>query len=154
MSIQNRLIIMLLLDTGVRRNELLHIELKNIDLINNRILLTETKTKKDRYVFFRDETKYKYIIPYMKTISSSKYLFNISSNGFMSLFERIKKRLNFSKFHAHMLRHTHATLLLKNNANLELIRILLGHSNLNTTKKYLHSNLDMLSLMYKQSFYL
>lgn len=49
-------ILLLLMDTGCRVNELIHIEKKNIDFQNQRILLTTTKTSSERYVYFFDTT--------------------------------------------------------------------------------------------------
>lgn len=153
LSLQNKLILSLFLDSGCRLSELLSINVLNLNLNFNYILLEKTKTSKERYILFTEETKENYMIPYLKTLKKS-VLFDIKKSAIRSLFERTKKQLHFSKFHPHMLRHTYATILVNNNTNLEFIRLTLGHTNLKTTQRYLRYNPDKLSMTYKNQYYL
>lgn len=146
-NIRNVLAVYLLLDTGVRANELRNILIKNINIKNNSILLTYTKTKQLRTVYFSDKTK-SILIKYLNRINdeNSIYLFfdvftkNKIDRGFPSNFlQKIKKRLSISQsITPHKWRHTLATNLLRNNCNIRMVQKVLGHSSLEITERYLH----------------
>lgn len=153
MSMQNKLILSLFLETGCRLTELLNIKVYNIDLSMNYILLEKTKTAVERRVMFTEKTKQKYLIPYLKQIKK-EMLFTIKKRGVEALFERTRKQLKFNKFHPHMLRHTYASILINNDTNLEFVRLTMGHTNLTTTQRYLHYNLNKMCNVYKNQFHL
>ena len=148
-SIENKLILSLFVETGIRLTELLHIEINNIDLDKRCIMLTRTKTHMYRKVCYSDLTK-KYLDEYVPY--GTKYLFNRTASGVHKIFLRANKVLRFKKFHPHMLRHTFATMLLKNGASLELVRKLLGHTSLETTQIYLHLLDDDIEQQYNNFF--
>lgn len=150
LKIQNKALLSLMLTSGVRRTELLNIEVRNVNLEYNSILLTSTKTDTDRYILFDDFTKY-YLKKYMKGLKD-KYLFPFSVHAIDSLFRRVRSACNFRVFSPHVLRHTYATILVNNDTNLEFIRITMGHTNLNTTKRYLHYNQNNLLKTYRSNF--
>lgn len=153
LKLQNKLILRLFLDTGCRLTELLNIKIYNIDFANNCILLEQTKTDKERYVFFTDDVKINYLIPYLDGYNDvCANLFNINKNGVQAIFYRANKHLKFKHFSPHVLRHTYATILVNNNTNLEFIRNTLGHRDLSTTKRYLHSTQENLFATYKENF--
>lgn len=142
LSIKKQLIIFLLCSTGIRRNELVNIKISNIDFNHKRIYLDYTKNHKARYVYIND-----FIIELIKqNINSNcqKILLFENSNAeplspiyvTQTLFY-IKKELNFEVLSPHKLRHTFATYLLKNGANIEECRRLLGHSNYSVINRYL-----------------
>ena len=141
-SVKNKLVLSLLFDTGVRRHELIKIETSNIDLKKRIILLTETKTKKIRYVFYTE----KYLLEVYDI--KNKYLLNYKEQGIYNIFLRAKKNLPFLKLHPHMLRHSLATDLLKKGADLESVRKILGHSSIKQTQQYLHLDLDYVKSVY------
>ena len=68
------------------------------------------------------------------------------------MFARIREQLGFSKFSPHVLRHTFATNMVHNNANLDLIANLLGHTNLDTTRRYLHQDISNTQKLYNEFF--
>ncbi len=88
-SIQNKLIIMLLIDTGIRLSEIVGIKVKNINFMNNTIFLDITKTKKSRIVPFTETTSF-LLKKYVETINSER-LFNLTTSGISSLFVEYKK---------------------------------------------------------------
>lgn len=140
--LKNKLIIFLLLETGIRINELLNIKIKNINFNNNSIYLEKTKTCKSRYVYFKEGTSY-LLKQYLNTICND-LLFNMNYSAVRSLFDRIKKQLDLNKFHPHMLRHTFASVLHKNGTSIFILMTLLGHENLKTTERYVHYDNDFI----------
>lgn len=142
-STQNKAIFSIFLFCGVRLSELLNIKAKNVDFENNTILLEHTKAYRQRYVFFSEECKQKYLLPYFRTLenlTNDSLLFTLTKAGIVSIFRRAKEKLKFVKFSPHVLRHTYATLLVSNNANISFIASTLGHSTLEMTKRYLHQD--------------
>lgn len=139
---QNKLLIYLLIDTGARISEILNIKISNINYSNNTIYLDVTKTHNSRYVPYTEATK----VLLKKYIEENNFknnkLFNLTISGVESLFRRIKYRLNLNKFHPHMLRHTLATKLHKNGVSIMIVQKIMGHSNLATTQRYIHFDLD------------
>lgn len=142
---QNYLIVLILISTGIRRTELTLLEKKYINFNDNSIYLEHTKTNQPRYIYFTEEIK-QLILSEINS-NNSKWLFyspildsHISVSQVDSIFYRMKKRLNLDKLSPHKFRHTYATVLLNNGANLEEVRLLLGHSSYEMTKKYLHIN--------------
>lgn len=153
LKIQNKLIFRLLLDTGIRLNELLNLKLEDIELDHNCIYLRITKTSRERVVFFTNDTK-ELLKEHINECNLFEYdnLISLKKSSIGSLFDRANKHLKFKKFSPHMLRHTYATILVNENTNLEFIRSTLGHSSLTTTKKYLHQNQENLYKIYKEKF--
>ena len=144
---KSKLIILLLISTGMRRAELARIRLENINYQKNRIYLIDTKCGNGRYCFF-DPTLKDLII---KVGSNNKtYLFedsfgnHISYNSISMIVKRIAKTLNIPKLSPHKLRHTYATTLLKNGVNIGALRLLMGHSSLAVTHRYLDFTSDEL----------
>lgn len=144
----SKLILSLLLETGIRLNELIHIKNENINLEKKMIYLDYTKTGIDRIVFY-SELSDKYI---RDIISEDKYLIKTRPRGIYAIFQRANKVLKFKNFHPHMLRHTYATILVENNTNLEFVRMTLGHKSLKTTQRYLHFNHDVMRNIYDHNF--
>ncbi len=143
MNERNRLIFLLFFQTGIRRNELINIKVNNIDFEKMRILLETTKNGKNRYCYFDEETK----ILINDVINKNKcrtnpYLFALG-NGHIdkirinTIFFEVKKKLGIKSLSPHKIRHFYATQLLKNGADINTVRKLLGHSKLETTQRYL-----------------
>lgn len=141
--VQHRLVFQLMLATGIRRTELIFIKRCNIDLDNNSIYLERTKTGPTRYIYFDNLIK-ELIIHELTFKPTSKYLFVNDSGGQIStatidsIFQRTKKELNINMLSPHKLRHTYATMIMQQEKDIEQVRLLLGHSTYNMTKRYLH----------------
>jgi len=144
-SFRNYLFIRIMKDTGLRLKEMIHININNIDLNTSCIHIKVTKTDVDRFVFFTKQTK-ELLIKFMITQKIDKYLFfdfktgkQLTTSSVECFMYRLKKKLNITdKITPHKWRHTFATNFVKSGGNLETLRIILGHTNLKTTQKYLH----------------
>lgn len=157
-ELTEKLIVYLLFETGVRRNELLNIEIENINFSLNTILLTKTKTNTDRIVFFTNKLK-NIIINYLKFGYHRKYLLynfrinkHFNDNHIRRLFEKIKRETGIKKISPHMLRHTFATLFLENGGHLTTLQQILGHKDLKTTQIYLHLSIKYHKENYDHNF--
>ena len=155
-SLENRVILLILFDTGIRLSELLRIRILDCDLTARTIKLRNTKTHKDRVVFIRKTTcNFIFELVGIRITENHNYidddtrLITKTKSGITSLFYRLKKELGFRSFHPHMLRHTYATWLIRNNTPIELVRKVMGHSNYEMTKRYIHQNDDDIQNMLK-----
>jgi integrase/recombinase XerD len=154
---RNQLLFHLLLDTGLRINELLHIKIENIMLTEHLMLVQETKTSVDRYVFFTDET-FKLLNDYIEQYHITDYVLidpitrkPLCVSTIETIVHRLKKTLHIQKsLSPHKWRHTFATNFLRKGGSLESLRLILGHAHLNTTQKYLHLSKEHLASEYRK----
>lgn len=159
---RNKAIIYILYSTGIRVSELVNLKVEDIDL-NDRILKVEGKGKKQRIAPFSNQTK-EVIEEYLKMerhkISKTDCVFlfvnkngiKITSRGVELIIENISiKTLGNKKIHPHIFRHTFATNLLNNGADLRVVQELLGHSSLSTTQIYTHIANAQLQNVYQKT---
>jgi integrase/recombinase XerD len=137
---KDKLIIRLLLDTGLRANELLSVLVKDVDLENNMIRVRNTKNGEERVVFFTDETK-QLLRKYMKGKKLDEKLFDITYDALYRKLKRLGNKVEI-ELRPHILRHTFATLSLKRGINVITLQKLLGHKDIKTTQIYTHLVLD------------
>lgn len=156
---RNLVIMRMLYATGVRVSELVNIKVKDIE-INERTIRILGKGSKERIVVFgvntQNELK-KYLDDgrYKLDTRNSEYLFlNKDGNRLSSRY--VRKILDDTIIKAsiemhvspHMLRHTFATEMLNNGADLVSVKDLLGHESLNTTSIYTHVSDDKIRQVY------
>ena len=160
---RNRALLEVLYGSGLRVSECANLTLSVIDL-DNSVMLIHGKGNKDRYVpigsyaadaiqeFIQDGRK-KLMDHFGK---EHDYLFinhrgeQITSTGIEYVLNQlIKKSSLTSDIHPHMLRHTFATHLLNNGADLRTVQELLGHANLSTTQIYTHVTKESLQKSYR-----
>lgn len=147
LSDKSKLIVKLLISTGIRRAELARIRLENINFNKNRIYLVDTKSGIGRYCFYDPSLKdlIQTVAKDNKTYLFEDYIGNhISYNSISMILKRISRTLNIPNLSPHKLRHTYATVLLKNGVNIGALRILMGHSSLAITHRYLDFTSDEL----------
>ncbi|MBF0695310.1 MAG: tyrosine-type recombinase/integrase [Flavobacterium sp.] len=156
-GIRDKLIIDLFYATGIRRSELINLKVKDIDSASLKVL---GKRNKERIIPILDVIKTQ-IQAYLLERSQLEVLlddgFLFLSNKGVKLTESFVYRLinkYFShvsekvKRSPHILRHTFATHLLNNGADLNSVKELLGHSSLASTQVYTHSSLAELKKVY------
>jgi integrase/recombinase XerC len=158
-GIRNKLIIDLFYTTGIRRTELIHLKISNIDF-SNQTLKVLGKRNKERIlpilpIISQQLNIYLTERAYLQQIKDNEYFF-LTSKGiklndslvyrlinhyFSNVSEKVKKS-------PHILRHTFATHLLNNGADLNSVKELLGHSSLASTQVYTHNSLAELRKIY------
>lgn len=161
-GVRDKLIIEMFYSTGIRRSELIGLQLKNVDLSGGQIKVLG-KRQKERIIpllplmieqlkLYLNERKL------LKSIVDADFLFLLSGGNklnetfvyrlindyFSNVSEKVKKS-------PHMLRHTFATHMLNHGADLNSIKELLGHSSLASTQVYTHSSLAELKNVYQSA---
>ena len=158
-GLRNRLLIEMLYATGCRVSEIANIKISDINFNNNSIKIFG-KGSKERIVYFGDYARYYLDIYLSKNINNnSKYLFVNENNDKMDITK--KKKIIRDIVHnltikshvtPHTFRHTFATHLLNNGADIKTVQELLGHSSLNTTGIYTHVSNERLKEIYFKTF--
>ena len=155
------LILELFYSTGVRISELIKIKLEDINYENNSINILGKGNKK-RLVIIGNYAKKK-LLDFLNYNEDSKtgFLFKNerkSKSGHISerfVFNIVKKYVrkvtNNQKISPHSLRHTFATHLLNNGADLMSLKELLGHSDLSSTQIYTHVNIEQMKKAFKKA---
>lgn len=133
---RDRLIVLLMLDCGLRRSEVCALR---CDDVFDYYFIVRGKGDKERIVPMSD-----YILLPMRNalfhaaLRHSDLVCDISENAVKLLFQRLKKRTGISRLHPHLLRHTFATLYLVNGGDLVSLQHILGHESFEITQVYLH----------------
>lgn len=140
-------ILMLFLNCGIRRSELVNLNIS--DVYEDRIRVVG-KGNKERFVYFGSACR-KAIDAYLperskKILSDNRALFGSRDGNRISVtaVHRLVKKalmqagLDSTQFSAHKLRHTAATMMLSGGVDVKTVQEVLGHENLNTTQIYTH----------------
>lgn len=159
LGLRNACILEILYSTGIRVSELVNLKIRDIDFYNKKIRVLG-KGNKERIVLFGNRCEHlleRYIKESRAVLNKKKveYLFlnnlgqNISVRSIENIIDKIEKEacLKFS-ISPHVFRHTFATHLLDNGADLNSVKELLGHENLNTTAIYTHVSNERLRKVY------
>lgn len=161
-GLRDRLVIDLFYSTGIRRAELIQLKVCDVDLSNNTLKVLG-KRRKERILpilpiiskqiksYFRERTNLEVIADpefFFLTQKGVKlndsFVYRLINNYFSNVSEKVKKS-------PHILRHTFATHLLNNGADLNSVKELLGHSSLASTQVYTHSSLSELKKVYQDA---
>jgi integrase/recombinase XerD len=143
---REKAIISFLIDTMLRASEFVALTVDQIDFSTGKVLVSQTKSKKFRFVFVGIKAR-KLLLKYLSTregITGQSPLFvsetqdePLTYSGLAQLIRRISKRAGIP-FTAHELRRTGVTLLhWNNNIDIYTLKELLGHSTLDMLKHYL-----------------
>jgi integrase/recombinase XerC len=161
-EIRNKLIIDLFYTTGIRRTELIHLKTGNVNTSSNTIKVLG-KRNKERIIPLLPIVSQQLILywnerAHLENVTNNDYFFltkkglklndsfvyRLINTYFSTVSEKVKKS-------PHILRHTFATHLLNNGADLNSVKELLGHSSLASTQVYTHSSLMELKKVYEDA---
>ena len=161
-AVRDKLIVDLLYTTGMRRTELIHLKLANVNFGASTIKVLG-KRNKERIIpilpvincqfesYLKERTGLENVIDEEYFFLSKKglkinesFVYRLINSYFSTVSEKVKKS-------PHILRHTFATHLLNNGADLNSVKELLGHSSLASTQVYTHNSLTELKKVYKQA---
>lgn len=158
---RDHLIIEMFYATGIRLSELIGLDDKDVDFSASLLKVTG-KRNKQRLIPFGDELKegmLEYVNVRNEQVLESGGAFFVRKNGerlYKNLVYNLVKRnlskvMTLKKRSPHVLRHTFATTMLNNEAELGAVKELLGHSSLATTEIYTHTTFEELKKVYKQA---
>jgi len=159
-SVRNKLIVELLYSTGMRRAELIELKKSSINFSNSTLKVLG-KRNKERYIPLLNsvqQTLRAYLDLSQELKSDSENLlitvkgnkiyptlvYRIINDYFSAVSSKVKKS-------PHVIRHSFATHLLNEGADLNSVKELLGHSSLASTQVYTHSSLNELKKVYNQA---
>lgn len=157
--LRNLVFFRILLDTGLRLSEILSLKVSNINFNDQSILAKVTKTKEDRLVFYTKPTEV-FLNRYIINEKITGHLFIdlntreiLKIDRIQKICQNLRKTLHIREsVTPHKWRHTFATQFTNQNGNMEVLRILMGHSNILTTQRYLHINTQKLRNEYFRVF--
>jgi integrase/recombinase XerC len=157
---RDKLIMDLLYQTGIRRSELTHLTEADTDLFSSTLKVLG-KRNKERIIPISLELK-RNLESYLrvkKELNLQNPMLLVSEKGNtlteQAVYTIVKKYLSqittIQKKSPHVLRHTFATHLLNNGADINAVKDLLGHANLSATQVYTHNTIEKLKKSYKQA---
>lgn len=139
-------IVVLAINTGMRKGEILKLEWRDVDFSRNLIHVRETKSDHDRFVPLNAPARA--ALDDLPRTKAQRWVFHSSSSS--GHLVEIKKAwataLRFAgieDFHFHDLRHTAGSRLAATGAHPNTIKELLGHQNLKTTERYMHAAAEL-----------
>ena len=151
-----RLILEILYSTGIRKSELINLKIENIDFGGQQIKILG-KGSKERIIPVSGELLGE-IKAYLNETNHTNYLFLNKKGQTLNpryVYGVVKKYLalvtTIGKKSPHVLRHSFATHLSNNGAELNAIKELLGHSSLAATQIYTHNNIEKLKEVFKKA---
>lgn len=146
---RNKCIFLLMIDSGLRVQEVPGLDISDVMFEQNRILIRDSKGMKDRIVPITLYTK-RELLRYLKFYRPTPYSIEekafflstdnirITESAIKSLLFRIKNRLGLKKLNPHYLRHTFATRYIINGGDMTTLQMIMGHDDIDTTRKYVH----------------
>jgi integrase/recombinase XerD len=156
LQLRDKAMFELLYSSGMRVSEIVNLRLNDIDY-EDRIIRCIGKGNKERLIPIGETSLY-YLKAYInsarskihksnKKTKSNDFVFlnkngqKITRQGFWKILKKYEKKFNFEKnIYPHLFRHSYATHMLQNGADLRLVQELLGHCNISTTEVYTNIN--------------
>lgn len=161
-GVRDKLIIDLFYTTGIRRTELIHLKLQNVNVSSGTIKVLGKRNKerilpilpiiaKQINLYLAERAQLEqinnndYFFLMLKGVKmNDSFVYRLINYYFSNVSEKVKKS-------PHILRHTFATHMLNNGADLNSVKELLGHSSLASTQIYTHSSLSELKKVYGEA---
>ena len=150
-NIKHRTALMTIYAAGLRLSEVLHLRIDDIDSSRMAIRVEQGKGKKDRYTVLSPSLRVQ-LRSYWKQYPSQEYLFfgmgpdkPLNDTALQKAYTQAKHKAGIRKEGGvHTLRHCFATHLLEAGADIRTLQVLLGHSDLRTTARYLQIRRDQI----------
>ena len=162
-GLRDAMIIRLLYYTGMRLSELINIKVSDID-VNKMTIRVVGKRNKERIIpisksFVKDIENYKVIREGLRSREENHPYFVLTDSGKKLYPKFVYRKVNqyltsvttLSKKSPHILRHSFATHMLNNGADLNAIKEILGHADLTATQVYTHNSIEKLKYVHKQA---
>ena len=160
-AIRNKTILILFYTTGMRLSELVNLKITDIDFYNQALKVLG-KGNKERIIPFGNEMKVvleKNIKVLKKEFENPDGKLFLTEQGkqiyhrlvYRIIHEQLNQFTTLEKKSPHVLRHSFATHMLNNGADINAIKEMLGHANLSATQVYTHNTIDKLKNIYKQA---
>ena len=137
--------IALMLNTGLRASEVLHLRVRDIDWTSGQLMVREGKGKKDRTLWLNEVDLDLLRSWKVRRPAASEFLFTtlhgtlVKDRDLRAMVKRRAQKVGITKdVHPHMLRHTFATDLYRVTKDIRLVQKTLGHADLSTTMIYTH----------------
>ncbi len=160
---RDELVLKLLYYTGMRLSELINIKVTDIDVINRNIRVIGKRNKERLLpisrIFVEDIQNYKVKREELSVCSEIPQNLLLTQSGKKLYPKLVYRKVNYyltkvttlSKKSPHILRHSFATHMLNNGADLNAIKELLGHADLTATQVYTHNSIEKLKNVHKQA---
>lgn len=150
-NLKHRTMLSLIYACGLRRQELIHLKLSDIDSKRNILIIRQSKGKKDRIIPISEKIL-TMLRDYYKVYKPKEWLFEGQKRGNRYSVESLRSVLDAAvrkagvrrKVTLHWLRHSYATHLLEAGTDLRFIQELLGHKSSKTTEIYTHVSTNSL----------
>lgn len=154
---RNQMICKMLIATGARISEILNLEIKNVENTDFEFVKVFGKGSKYRYIPIYPELENElkeYINVYRSQLESSVGSFllfpGIRRENFWKVLNKHALNVGIEKkIHPHLFRHSTATLLLENGADIRMVQEILGHASIKTTEIYTHVEKSTLKKIYE-----
>ncbi len=136
---RDRIIFHLMIDAGLRVSEVCNLKREDVDFEHNYIRIRNSKNNRNRVVPLSARLKnwmqYHYTgTEWMLTSKDGKQM---TTQSVKCQFHKLKKKTGIDRLHCHLCRHTFGTSYIMGDGNLELLRVMMGHTDYNTTKMYI-----------------
>lgn len=155
-SLKERALMEFLLSSGVRVSELTNTKIQDVNFNKSSVHVTHGKGNKERITYINDVAK-QYVEKYILSRGDCfDYLFYnknknpLKPSGVRYILNEIGKRAGVDNVHPHRFRRTFASNLAKRGMKIEEIRLLMGHTNINTTMQYIYVDSDNVVNSYKK----
>jgi len=159
---RDKLVLELLYSTGIRENELINLKESDVNLIEQQIKVLGKRNKEriipvtrnlinqiNKYLSLKKEGFEGNGEPYLIVTNRRKKAYPMFIYRIVNRY--LKSYTHVEKSSPHVLRHTFATHLLNNGADLNSVKDLLGHESLASTQVYTHNTLDKLKKIFEQA---
>lgn len=143
-GLRDTAMIRLMVNAGLRSREVLNLKIDEVDFIEGKVFISQSKGKKDRVLWIGAEDL-EFLKAWLSLKPESAYIFTtlkgkkLMDRYLRAMVKRRALRAGIKKdVHPHMLRHSFATDLLRKTKNIRLVQKALGHSSISTTMIYTH----------------